>query len=71
MSPELHKDIEVLKKKILDIASVVQEIVDGAGWSSGNSLAVIITGTGRRAAESYNGNRTGAPLLHVEYSTGS
>ena len=27
MSPELHEDIEVLKKKILDIASVVQESI--------------------------------------------
>ena len=51
-----------------DISSVIQEIVDRAGWSSGNSLAIIITGTGRRVAESYNGDQGGAPLLHVEYS---
>ena len=31
-----------------DIASVIQEIVDRAGWRSGNSLALIITGTGNK-----------------------
>ncbi len=49
-----------------DIASVIQEIVDRPGWSSGNSLA-IITGTGRRTAESFDGDTAGAPVLHVEY----
>ena len=53
-----------------NIASVVQEIVDRSGWSSGNSLALIITGTGERAAESFDGDPSAAPLLHVEYSTG-
>ncbi len=50
-----------------DLASVIQEIVDRPGWMSGNSLAIIITGTGKRVAESYNGDQAGAPLLHVEY----
>jgi hypothetical protein len=50
-----------------DIATVIQEIVDRPGWVSGNSLVIIITGTGKRVAESYNGDQSGAPLLHVEY----
>jgi hypothetical protein len=33
-----------------DIAAVIQEIVDRGGWTSGNSLAIIITGTGKRVA---------------------
>ncbi len=53
-----------------DIAPVIQEIVDRPGWASGNSLAIIITGTGHRTAESYNGDPSGAPLLHVEYEIG-
>jgi len=48
-----------------DISQIVQEIVDRAGWSSGNSLAIIITGTGRRIAESYERDQGGSPLLHV------
>jgi len=41
--------------------------VNRSGWVSGNSLVLIITGTGTRTAESYNGDAAGAPLLHVEY----
>ena len=50
-----------------DIASVIQEIVDLPGWASGNSLAIIISGTGERVAESYDGDSSAAPLLHVVY----
>jgi VCBS repeat-containing protein len=52
-----------------DIASVVQEIVTRPGWASGNSLVIIITGTGHRTAESFDGDQSGAPLLHVEYTS--
>ncbi|NLX97045.1 MAG: hypothetical protein GXY83_12795, partial [Rhodopirellula sp.] len=51
-----------------NIAAVIQEIVDRPGWTSGNSLAILITGSGVRVAESYDGSSTGAPLLHVEFS---
>jgi hypothetical protein len=54
-----------------DIALVIQEIVNRPGWSSGNSLVVIITGSGKRVAESYDGDQNGAPLLYVEYLTGA
>ncbi len=51
-----------------DIASVLQEIVGRSDWSSGNAVAIIITGTGERVAESFDGDTGGAPLLHVEYT---
>jgi hypothetical protein len=51
-----------------DISSLVQQIVNRAGWTSGNSLALIITGTGRRAAEAFESGAATAPLLHVEYA---
>ena len=50
-----------------DISPVIQEIVDLGGWLNGNSLVIIITGTGKRVAESYNGVAGAAPLLHLEY----
>jgi hypothetical protein len=50
-----------------NLASVIQEIVGRSGWVSGNSLVLIITGTGTRTAESFEGSQTAAPLLHVEY----
>ena len=56
-----------LDQRTADIASVIQEIVNQSGWASGNALAIIITGTGERVAESYNGFANGAPSLFVEY----
>jgi hypothetical protein len=53
-----------------DISSVLQEIIDRPAWVSGNALAVIVNGSGRRVAESYDGNAPAAPLLHVEYLAG-
>jgi len=50
-----------------DIITVIQEIIDRAGWSSGNSLTIIINGTGRRTVESYNGVSQYAPLLSIKY----
>ncbi len=54
-----------------DIASSIQEVVNRPGWDAGNSLVLIISGSGTRTAESYNGDSSGAPLLHVEYSPAS
>ncbi len=49
------------------LAAVIQAVVSRPGWSSGNSLVLIITGTGERVAESHNGLSTSAPLLHIDY----
>jgi hypothetical protein len=51
-----------------DLAPVIQQIVDRPGWVSGNAVVVIITGTGRRVAEAYDGESSGAPVLHVEFT---
>jgi PilY1 beta-propeller domain len=53
-----------------DLSSIVQEIVNRDGWQDDNSMAFIVTGTGRRTASSYEGNSGSAPLLHVEYNDG-
>lgn len=50
-----------------DLSSIVQEIVDQPGWQSGNALAIIMAGSGKRTAESFDGNQGAAPLLYVEY----
>jgi hypothetical protein len=49
------------------MSAVIQEIVDRSGWSSGNALAIIITGSGKRVADSFDGDANGAPLLHLRY----
>jgi hypothetical protein len=50
-----------------DLSAVIQEIVNRPGWSSGNALAIVITGIGLRTAEAFDGSEAGAPLLHVRY----
>jgi hypothetical protein len=50
-----------------NLASVIQEIVSRPGWVAGKSMVLILTGTGHREAEAYNGDHAGAALLHVEY----
>ena len=49
----------------------MQGIVNRGDWSSGNSMAFIINGNGKREVESYNGESSGAPLLRIEYNTGA
>ncbi len=53
-----------------DISSVLQEIVERQNWSEGNSIAVIISGTGQRTAEAYDGEPEMAALLTVDYRSG-
>ncbi len=52
-----------------DLSSIIQEITNRNGWVSGNSMAFVISGTGKsRTAYSYDGESSKAPLLHIEYS---
>jgi hypothetical protein len=57
-----------------DIASIIQQIVNRSGWSSGNNMVLMIEpGAGctssscRRTAEAYDGDSSEAALLVVEY----
>lgn len=55
------------KHRTPNLASIVQEeIINRKDWQSGNSMTFIITGSGRRAAESYNRSLLRAPLLYIE-----
>ena len=57
-----------LEQRTSDLTSVVQEIVNRVGWVSSNSLALIITGTGLRDAESFEANAAAAAVLHLEFA---
>ncbi|HKY31065.1 MAG TPA: PKD domain-containing protein [Candidatus Polarisedimenticolia bacterium] len=50
-----------------DLSAVVQEIVDRPGWLQGAFMVLIIEGSGRRVAESFEGSPSAAPLLHLEF----
>ncbi|HYN87873.1 MAG TPA: phytase [Ardenticatenaceae bacterium] len=54
-----------------DLSALIQTVVDRPGWTSGNALAFIVTGSGKRQAKSYDGAPEAAPRLHVEYTSPS
>ncbi|MBK9016571.1 MAG: hypothetical protein IPM82_22235 [Saprospiraceae bacterium] len=56
------------KQQTPDLKAILQEIVNRPGWASGNSIAMLIQGTGTREAESYEGEATAAPLLVIQYA---
>jgi len=60
-----------LDQRTPDLSAIVQEIVDRGGWSPLNDVVFVITGTGERTAEAFEGSATGAPLLHIDYSIGT
>jgi len=66
-SPESWTTVHAISQTT-DLKSIVQEIVNRAGWSAGNDMVFIIEGTGKRVAESYDGYSSKAPLLHVAFA---
>ena len=50
-----------------DLSPIVYEIVHREGWSAGNAMAFVVTGTGRRTADAYDGDPALAPRLHITY----
>jgi len=50
-----------------DLSTIVQEIVSVGSWTAGNSLAFVISGSGRRVAIAQNGDATKAPRLRITY----
>jgi len=53
-----------------NLSGIIQEIINRSNWKSGNALSIIVSGTGKRRAWSFDGTGT-APKLHVEYSLGN
>ena len=61
------------KQRTPDLDDVVEEVTNRKGWDYGNSIAFIISGddkNDRRVAESYRGDKGGAPQLVIKYSGG-
>ena len=51
----------------VDEVGAVQELVDRPDWSSGNAVVLLVSGSGSRVAESYNGGAGVAPELVIDY----
>ncbi len=55
------------EQRTADLSPIVQEIISETGWNSGSAMVFILSGSGTRVAEAYNGDQAGAPLLYIEY----
>jgi hypothetical protein len=53
-----------------DLSGIIYEIVSRPDWSRGNALMLLVSGSGKRVAESANGKLAAAPILHIEYLYG-
>ncbi len=49
-----------------DLAVLVQSVVNRSNWQPGNSLAFLISGTGKRVANASRGNKKVAPRLVID-----
>ena len=50
-----------------DLSAILTEIFARPGWTGGQSVVIIITGTGRRVAHSWDFSPAGAPVLHLTW----
>lgn len=51
-----------------ELVAGLQDVVARPDWSPGNSVMVLVTGSGRRTAWAYDGNPAAAPVLHLTYT---
>ncbi|UII24599.1 CehA/McbA family metallohydrolase [Fulvivirga maritima] len=56
------------KQRTPDLSTVITEVVALDGWRVNNSLALMITGKGKRIAESYEGDASAAAKLFITYT---
>ena len=49
------------------LIALVQAIVNRGGWNAGNAISFVLTGTGERTAEAFDGDASLAATLVVEY----
>ena len=57
-------------ERTADLAPVLQELVNRSGWSSGNAIVLVLTGSGRRTAEAFESGAASAPRLEITWRTG-
>jgi len=51
-----------------NLRSLVQSVTDRGDWNNNHNMVFVIKGTGKRRAESRNGDPSRAPLLRISYT---
>ena len=55
------------KPRTPDLSQLIQEVIDQEGWKTGNSVVLVITGTGERDAVSFDaGGKNDCPMLRIK-----
>ncbi len=49
------------------LEGIIQEIVDQTGWLPGNALALFVSGSGKRVADSFDGDPATSPRLQITF----
>jgi hypothetical protein len=49
-----------------DLTALVQELINRSDWQSGNAMAFVITGSGKRIAKTFDGKAESAPKLVID-----
>jgi type IV pilus assembly protein PilY1 len=50
-----------------DLTTIIQEIVNQNDWAAGNDLAIFVSGSGKRVAQSFDRNPAAAPRLTITF----
>jgi len=50
-----------------DLTAIIQEIVNQTVWDAGNDVALFVSGTGKRVAQSFDRNPGAAPRLTITF----
>ena len=50
-----------------NLTAIIDEIINAPGWARGNSLVLLINGSGERTAEAEDGDADDAAVLHIDY----
>jgi len=51
------------------LKTIIREIIDNSGWSSGNAMIIFLVGTSHdNQAYSHDSSPSQAPLLHIDYT---
>ncbi|MFQ5689937.1 MAG: hypothetical protein ACE5HQ_06675 [Gemmatimonadota bacterium] len=54
------------KQRSPDLSALIREVTARPDWRAGHALVLLIRGSGRRVAVSYDGRATGMPRLFIE-----
>jgi type IV pilus assembly protein PilY1 len=65
-SPAAFSSIGQLHE-VTGLEGIIQEIVNRPGWAPDNALALFVSGTGKRVADSYDGDPATAPRLQITF----